>query len=279
MENKNAIALKAENGLSFGEMQSMAGVLLKSGFLPSAIKTEAQALTIMLTGKELGLGLMESLRSINVIQGKPTMSAQLLLGLCYRTGEVEKAFFEKETAEEAVFILKRKGNEPIKGVFSIADAKRMGYGSKDNWVKQPATMLKWRAISAACRMAFPDAISGVYETTEMQDAVQPQPSPQTSSPQLAPAEEVPEIQVDEEPPAMDEVDTSDEIPDEKLGQWIMPNGKYEGLSLSQIAGRVTETGKAIGVEYLEFVAEKAKDPKKKNIISRFVNLLQAEMEK
>lgn len=252
----NEISLRSENGLSFEQMQKMAGVLLKSGFLPQSIRTPEQAITIMMTGKELGLGLMESLRSINVIQGKPTMSAQLLLGLCYRTKEVEQAYFEKETATEAVFVLKRKGNQPMRGVFTIEDAKRMGYAGKDNWVKQPATMLKWRAISAACRLAFPDAISGVYEITEMQDSVIEIEQPKEQVVNGKPADE-----------------SNCDIPDDQLGNWVMPGGKYAGRRLVEIVGEVTDTGKAKGMEYLEWVVENAKDERQKEIIRRFLEIV------
>lgn len=253
----NEISVKAENNMTFGEMQSMASVLIKSGFLPAAIKTEAQAVTIMLTGKELNLGLMESLRSIHVIQGKPTMSAQLLLGLCYRTGQVEKAYFEKESSTEAIFILKRKGNEPIKGQFSIEDAKRMGFGTKDNWVKQPGTMLKWRAISMACRLGFPDAISGVYETTEMQDSV------------------TEHVEVKEEP----KQESKQEISSDKLGEWILPQGKYAGLKLSEIWSKQTGTGRHSGKEYIQWLAENATTPEYREICSRFIkSMLEPEIQ-
>jgi hypothetical protein len=65
-------------------MMKQAAILRKSGFLPAAIKTDAQAVAIIQAGRELGLGVMEALRSINVIQGKPTLSAELMAALALK---------------------------------------------------------------------------------------------------------------------------------------------------------------------------------------------------
>src|SRR3990167_2702507 len=116
--NGKEVAVRVEENISFDQMKERANMLVKSGFLPSTVNTAEKALTIMLTGKELGLGFMESLRSINVVQGKPCMSAQLLLGLCYRTKRVETAYFEKQSSLEVIFILKRIGNKPYRAVWT-----------------------------------------------------------------------------------------------------------------------------------------------------------------
>src|SRR6187402_202596 len=62
-------------------MREQAASLVASGFLPRAVNTPEKAMAIIQTGKELGLGPMQSLRSIHIIEGKPTMSADLIAGL------------------------------------------------------------------------------------------------------------------------------------------------------------------------------------------------------
>ena len=42
----------------------------------------------------------------------------------------------------------------------------MGLTSKDNYKKQPGTMLQWRAISAVARLACPEALYGVAYTAD-----------------------------------------------------------------------------------------------------------------
>src|SRR5690625_6289647 len=52
----------------------------------------------------------------------------------------------------------------------LAWAKQMGLASKDNYKKQPTTMLQWRAITAVARLACPEALFGVaYTPDEMHD--------------------------------------------------------------------------------------------------------------
>ena len=156
---------------TFEQMREQAAILLKSGFLPKAIDTPEKAIAIVMIGRELGLGMMISLRELNVIQGKPCSSSQLLLGQCFKTGEVDQAYFEKQTPTEVVYVLTRKGSPPHKVTWNIERAKGLGLLERDNWKKQPQTMLSWRAISEAARMKFPDAICGLYIEDEAEDII------------------------------------------------------------------------------------------------------------
>lgn len=147
-------------------LKEQASMLLKSGFLPQAIRTPEQVIAIVLTGKELGIGMMEALRGINVIQGKPSVSPQTMLALANRTGELEN--IKIETSHEGALVeITRKGKTPHTERFGPQEAVALGLMTKDNYTKQPATMFKWRALAAALRVTFPDAISGLYTPEEM----------------------------------------------------------------------------------------------------------------
>ena len=64
------------------------------------------------------------------------------------------------------------------------------------------------------------------------------------------------------------------IPDDQLGNWVLPCGnKYKGLRLTQIMGQTTESGKAVGREYLEWMAENWKEEGVRNIVTRFLKLM------
>lgn len=147
-------------------MKEQAAVMIKSGFLPYGIKTEAQAISLGLAGKELGIGFMESIRSIHVIQGKPTISPQLMLALARRTGLLVD-FQVKEEATKARVMLKRKGQSEFWCEFGDKEAKEMGLINKDNYRKQKGTMFLWRAISKAMRFVFPDVLLGMYQPEEL----------------------------------------------------------------------------------------------------------------
>ena len=147
-------------------MREQADVLVKSGFLPAAVNTPEKALAIMLKGKELGIGPMEAINSINVIQGKTSVSPQLMLALARRTGELENLDIKKDD-KEAVVTIKRKGMDGVTTRFGIKEATAMGMIGKDNYKKQPAIMFQWRALAENLRLTFGDAISGMYTPDEL----------------------------------------------------------------------------------------------------------------
>lgn len=147
-------------------MRTQAETLVKSGFLPTAVNTPEKALAIIQKGKELGIPPMEALSSINVIQGKPSVSPQLMLALARRTGELED--LKMETSDKGATVsITRKGQSPYKTSFGPKEATELGLMSKDNYKKQASTMFQWRALAANLRITFPDAISGLYLTEEM----------------------------------------------------------------------------------------------------------------
>ena len=172
---------------SFGEWQVLvqqATMLLESGFLPKAIKTPAAAVAIILQGRELGIGPMTALNTINVISGKPTVSPQLMLALIQRTHELE-GFSVTDDGEAAIVMMQRRGHAAHVERFGMAEAGRMQateyvnnqphripLAEKANWREQPETMRKWRAIAACARVVFPDAILGLYTPEEMGADVQ-----------------------------------------------------------------------------------------------------------
>ena len=147
-------------------MRQQAEVLVKSGFLPVAINTPEKALAIMQKGKELGIPPMEAMSSINVIQGKPSVSPQLMLALARRTGELEDLKMESND-KGATVTIKRKDQSPYTTSFGIKEATDLQLIGKDNYKKQAATMFQWRALAANLRVTFPDAISGLYLVEEM----------------------------------------------------------------------------------------------------------------
>lgn len=160
-------------------IRDQASILVKTGFLPNSIKTPEQAMAIILTGKELGIGPMAALNNINVIQGKPTVAPQLMLALINRTGQLED-FSITDDGQACTVLMKRKGRAPHTESFSMKDAtlmktteyvdgnkKTISLSEKYNWKQQPATMRKWRAVAACARVVFADVILGLYTPDEM----------------------------------------------------------------------------------------------------------------
>lgn len=141
-------------------------MLVKTGFLPQSIKTAEQAIAIVMTGRELGIGPMAALQTINIIQNKPTVSPQLMLALINRSGQADDIQISA-TNEGATVTMKRKGRTSYTANFGPKEAMALGLHSKDNYKKQPATMYKWRAVADAARVVFPDVVLGLFAPDEM----------------------------------------------------------------------------------------------------------------
>ena len=106
-------------------LREQVSTLVKSGFLPQSVKTPEQAIAIAMTAKELGIGMMEGFRSINVIQGKPTISPQLMLALANRTKQLENIKINAND-ERCIVTVTRKGRDPHSETFGVKEATALG---------------------------------------------------------------------------------------------------------------------------------------------------------
>lgn len=151
-------------------MKDQAMKVVKSGMLPPSIKTPEQAVTVMLKGRELGIPAMQAFSSINVIQGKPTLSAELMLSLVLKN--IPSAQYEiVETTDEKCVIEASRSPQAKKTrfEFNLEDAKRAKLypgAPNSSWAKYPRAMLRNRCVSEMCRSIFPDALSGCVYTPE-----------------------------------------------------------------------------------------------------------------
>ncbi len=152
--------------IEFQTMKELAKIALLSGFLPTSIKSSEQAIIIMLKGRELSIPPMQAFSSIAVVNGKPTMSAELMLSMIYRNIPGSVVNFIKTDEVECVIEAKRPGGKETIFSFSMVDAKRANLDGKGPWKTYPTAMLRARCISAMARAVFPDALSGVVYTAE-----------------------------------------------------------------------------------------------------------------
>jgi hypothetical protein len=124
-------------------------------------------------GNELGLGKMQSLRTLGCINGMPFAWGDGLLALVKRHKDFEdmREWTEGSLQEgnlTAFCTIKRRGQEPTTQKFSIEDAKRAGlWLKKGTWTHYPARMLQHRARGFASRDAFPDALFGLMSEEEV----------------------------------------------------------------------------------------------------------------
>jgi hypothetical protein len=143
-----------------------AQMLLKSGLLPQGLRSPEAALFVILTGRDLGLSPVQSLRSIHVIQGKIEVAADAQLGLFHQRQGC-RSHWRALTNEQAVIELHAPWlTEPHVETFTLEDAKRAKLGG-DNWMKYPKAMLRSRAITAGLKSIGFDPTAGIYAPGEI----------------------------------------------------------------------------------------------------------------
>jgi hypothetical protein len=152
---------------SFAEVRELATMAVKSGLISEAISTPEAAFVIIATGLELGLSPMQSLRGINVIDGKPVLSADLLVALAKRSPDCVYFRLVESTYERATYETLRRGDpKPTTLTWTLEDARRADLIGKRTWKAHPAAMLRARCAAALARAVFPDLLLGVYEESE-----------------------------------------------------------------------------------------------------------------
>jgi len=167
---------------SFDDAWRFWQMVAKTDFAPKDFKNKPES--CMLAGQhgaELGLGPMQSLQCIAVINGRPTIWGDAALALVQSSSVCE---FVSEAVEGdgdqmvATCIAKRRGYPAPSAIkFSVADAKRAGlWGKSGPWTQYPKRMLQLRARGFALRDAFPDVLKGLVTAEEAQDyPTQPEP--------------------------------------------------------------------------------------------------------
>lgn len=149
---------------------AMAETLLKSNLIPTSYKSPEAVLVAILYGQEVGLSPLQSLQSVTVIQGRPTLDAASLKAICIANG---MRFETIEWNEKVCTLRGVRGDWKEEFSFTWHDAELMGLSNKENWRRMPKQMLYARAVSTLARNMGADIVRGFYSKEEMQDSVQP----------------------------------------------------------------------------------------------------------
>ncbi len=156
----------------FNEIKTIANGIAGSRLLPAKYRKRPEDLiAIGLLGKGLGLDIWQSIRTLHVIEGVPTMSAELMMGLAML--RCPKAQFKYETGPDFCRLYARRDKDQDFSVFeyTLDDAKRAGLLGKKNWRENPKSMLKSRVQSYVAKTLFPDCIMGLYTPEEINNDV------------------------------------------------------------------------------------------------------------
>ena len=147
---------------------SLADQIARTDFAPAGLRGKPEAvMAAMLTGHEIGIGPMQALSEISVINGRPCMSAKLMRALVHRAGH--DLWFEVKSNTK-VTICARRADWPedrvAKVTWTMDDAKAAGLAGGQNYRKYPRAMLAARATGEICRDNFADVLGGIGYTPE-----------------------------------------------------------------------------------------------------------------
>jgi hypothetical protein len=153
--------------------------LVSTSFVPQSYQNKPQeAAAAIVAGQGIGLGPMEALRSIDIIQGTPAIRAIAMRALVVGNGH--EMWVEEQTPTRAVVAGKRQGSDKVqRSEWDLDRARGLNLLGKDNWKKQPSAMLVARATSECARLIAPDALLGIpYSSEELQDSDDFQSAPE-----------------------------------------------------------------------------------------------------
>lgn len=129
------------------------------------IRDQSQAVVKILYGRELGFSPVVSMLGVHVIEGKPSLSSNLLGTLVKRSGKYDYRVTEStdKVCTLEFFVCSSTpggaGKRESLGVssFSMEDAQRAGLIKPNSgWAKYPRAMMFARALSAGVRLHCPD---------------------------------------------------------------------------------------------------------------------------
>ena len=190
---------------SFDDALRFSQIVAKSPFAPKDFQGKPEACMLAIQhGSEVGLSPMQSLQSIAVINGRPTIWGDAALALVQSSPVCEyvREYTEGEGDGLVAVCEAKRRNYPAPTVvrFSMADAKRAGLAGKSGpWSQYPARMLTLRARGFALRNAFADALRGLITAEEAQDYPVTQPAKEPAREHVVVRPKFPEPEVAKAP--------------------------------------------------------------------------------
>jgi len=182
------------NAAIWAHLANMAGPLSRSNLVKPALRgKENDVLMVLLTGWDLQITMTQALAKIHIIEGQPSASPELILGLIRREGHLawpggpDNCGIEQEDASDIrtlcgiVHAVRKDDPERIITMrFSVADAERAGLVVIKNgqpvalstqnkplpWQTYTEDLLWARAVSRMGRRNFSDVLLGLTYVPE-----------------------------------------------------------------------------------------------------------------
>jgi len=172
------VAVTNDNTMSFDLLLRQADVLATSRIIPRAYQNRsADVIAAGLAGFAFGWDVMTSLRNYHVIEGTASLRPEAMLGLVRRAGHsvtlvvIDSTVDGQSCRMARATGVRRDNNDQHVAELTTLDAKKAGLANKNNWKQYEDSMLTWRAVSALCRVLFPDVVLGAGYVPEELGAI------------------------------------------------------------------------------------------------------------
>lgn len=225
-------------------LKDIAITAFESGLLPTSIKTKQAAFIIALKGRELGIPPMQAFSHINVINGKPTMSSELMLAQIFKCVPKAQINYIETNGKGCIIEAARPNCKSSIFAFNEEDAQKAGLLSKDTWKKYPDAMYRARAISAMARALFADALMGVSYTAEELgcevdidengNEIIKDVTPKEAQKEKSKAEPVGEIEKPKQDPKEEPKQIINHAPQNSFETFKIKSGQYKDMKFSEI---------------------------------------------
>ncbi len=148
--------------------EQLGAIMVKSGYFKDT-REEAQAVVKILYGAELGFGPIASMLGCYIVDGRPSLSAQLIASAIQKSGTYRYRVREWTDSRCRIEFFDR-GESVGESTFSLDDANRASLANKQTWKQYPKAMLWARAMSQGARAYTPDVFNGaIYTPDELQE--------------------------------------------------------------------------------------------------------------
>jgi hypothetical protein len=205
------------NAAIWAHLATMAEPLARSNLVKPALRGKPNdVLMVLLTGYDLGITATQALSKVHIIEGQPSASPELILGLIRREGHrawpggpdhsgIVQESEDVRTLEAVVHAVRRDDPERvITSRYNIAQAEQAGLVKVENgklrarsrdgkalpWENYPEDLLWARAVSRLGRRNFSDVLLGLSYVPEELGFIDVQSTPVT----VPPVDEDPEMQ-------------------------------------------------------------------------------------
>lgn len=162
--------------INFKHAYKMAELMSTTQLIPKAYHNKpADILVAFEFGRSLGLGPLQAVQNIAVVNGRPCLWGDAMLAVCQGNPDFHYIKETPMTNTNGEFIgyeccVKRKSYpEETTRIFTVEDAKKAGLWGKNVWASYPQRMTQMRARAFALRDCFASSLMGVASAEEVND--------------------------------------------------------------------------------------------------------------